>query len=137
MKKRANARERQLGKFFLPGFLQMFAVARRNGKEKFVVFAVGDGVVDPGAGTERQALHVDLETDLARMREPRKVGTEAIAQIDHGVNGELLRKPARFFDARDKAQMFAALRSAESAGYEKIVACFSATARDPARLLNE
>ena len=49
-KERANARERQLGKLFLPGFLQMIAVARRNGEEKFVVFAVGNSVVDLGAG---------------------------------------------------------------------------------------
>src|SRR5438477_3561363 len=38
----ADAREPQLGKLFSPARDEAFTVARRNGKEQFVVFSIGN-----------------------------------------------------------------------------------------------
>src|SRR5690349_6656854 len=104
----------------------MRAVARRDGEEEFVVFAVGDRVVDLSAGCERQRVLVDLETESARAREAGKISAQAVAQVHHRVNAEIFCEPARFVNARDEAKMFASQRSAKFSSDEKIVAFFSA-----------
>jgi hypothetical protein len=60
----------------------------------------------------------------------RQISGESIAQIHHGVNGKVLRQPARFREARLEIQMFAANRTAQFAGDEDGVADFRARAQD-------
>src|ERR1700730_10310807 len=130
MNQRADASERRFWKFFSPGFLQAFAIARGDGEKKLVVFTVGNCVVDLGAGRERKFFFIDLESEFARLCETREIGAETVAQIHHRVNTKISCQPARFFDARDKSEMFAAQRSTEPAADKKIVAFFPTGARN-------
>src|SRR5260370_480659 len=129
----AYARKRKLGEFLPPGSLQMFAVSRRDREEQFVVFAVGDCVVDPAARIERQRLDVDLKAELAGFGEPREIGAKTVAQINHGMNRKIFCEPARFVDAREESQMFPARRAAEFSGDEKVIAGLSTAPRDNTR----
>ena len=123
--------------FFTPSFLQARSIARGGGEEKFVVFAVGNCVVDLSAWSERKFFFVDLESEFARARESREIGAEAVAQIHHRMDAETFREPARFFDARNETQMFSAERTAEFSGDKKIIAIFAASARNRAILFHE
>src|ERR1051325_9270534 len=137
MNQKTDARERKLWEFFTPSFLQARSIARGGGEEKFVVFAVGNCVVDLSAWSERKFFFVDLESEFARARESREIGAEAVAQIHHRMDAETFREPARFINARNESQMFAAQRSAKFSRDEKIVGLFPASARDGSAFFNE
>jgi len=91
MNQRADAREREFRELFAPVFLQTRAIAGRDCEKEFVIFAVGNCVVDLCAGREWQLFFVDLESEFARFRESGQIGAEAVAQIHHCVDTEILR----------------------------------------------
>src|ERR1700736_3974828 len=76
---RADSGQREFREFSAPACLQPVAIAWRDGEEKFVIFAVGNGVVDLGAGIEGQTVDVDLESNLAGRRESGKISAKAVA----------------------------------------------------------
>jgi len=125
---RPDTRERQGQEFFPPAFLQTISSARRNGEEQFVIFAVGNGMVDRDAARPRQTFLVDPEPEFARSGKAGKIGAEAVAQIHHGMDRKVFRQPAGFDNARHESQMFPLARAAETAGHEKIVARSAAAA---------
>ena len=103
MNQRADAREREFRELFAPVFLQTRAIAGRDCEKEFVIFAVGNRVVDLRAGRERQRFLVDLETEFAGFCESRKIGAESVTQVHHRVDVEIFRQPARLINPRDKA----------------------------------
>jgi hypothetical protein len=53
-------------------------------KEKFVIFATGEGKFWSGAGGEGNLIRVNPETDAGGTGEAGEVGSESIAEIEHG-----------------------------------------------------
>ena len=75
----ADASKRKSWELFAPRAFKTSAIARGGGKEKFVIFAVGDCVVDIGAGGQWQRRLVDSESEFAGSGESGKIGAEAVA----------------------------------------------------------
>ena len=57
---------------------------RWDGKEKFVIFATGEGKFRSGAGREGDLVGVNPEADAGGTGEAGEVGPESIAKIEHG-----------------------------------------------------
>src|SRR5260370_37907656 len=113
--------EQNRREFFAPGTLEPLAVVSRDCEKEFVILPVGNCIVDLRAGGERQLLPVNLEPEFACLGQARQIGAETVAQIHHSVDAEVLGQPARFIDARHKAQMSSAQRSDQTAGHEQII----------------
>ena len=129
---RPDTRERQGQEFFPPAFLQTISSARRNGEEQFVIFAVGNGMVDRDAARPRQTFLVDPEPEFARSGKAGKIGAEAVAQIHHCVDRKIFGKPAGFFNARNEAKMLSVQRPTKSSRDEEIISVSSARTRNRA-----
>src|SRR5437762_253050 len=128
----SDASEREFWKFLAPQFFQAHSITRRNGEEEFVIFAVGNCLLNAATGRKRQSALVNGETKFARARQPGQVRAKAIAQVHHGVHFEICRQPARFVDSRDKPQMPATNRTTQFSGNEKIVVRFATAAQNAA-----
>ena len=55
-----------------------------------------------------------------------QIARQPIAQINHGVDGNIFREPARLGQARLKFQVFARQRTTEFAGHKNGIAGFCA-----------
>src|SRR5437016_8034216 len=95
---------------------------RGDSKEKLVVFAVGNRLLDCATAVYRQRIFIDFEFHSTRARHSRQIGTESVTQVHHGVDPKIFREPARFGEARNELEMVAAERSAKAACDEQLVA---------------
>src|SRR5437762_6274757 len=85
----SDAGEREFWKFLAPQFFQAHPLTRRNGEEEFVIFAIGNCLLNAATARKRQSALVNGETKFARPRQPRQIGAKTIAQIHHGVYFEI------------------------------------------------
>src|SRR5438045_4233273 len=64
----ANACKLQFGKLPAPHSFQASAIAPRNGKQKFVIFAIGYCLLHGAAARNRERALINRETESARLR---------------------------------------------------------------------
>ena len=55
-----------------------------DGEEKFVVFPLGEGGGGCGAGGEGDLIGVNLKTNMGGASEAGKIGSESVAEVEHG-----------------------------------------------------
>ena len=93
-----------------------------DGKEKFVIFATGEGKFGSGAGREGNLVRVNPETDAGGAGEARKVGPEPIAEIEHGRGEFVANEPLALGEARGEREVTTGPRAPQFSGHEKKVA---------------
>src|SRR6266550_2554287 len=128
----ANAPKPQFWKFPAPHSFQASAIAPRNGKQQFIIFAIGYCLLHGAAARNRQRAFINREREPACTCQPRQIGAQSVAQIHHRVHLEICGQPARFFNPGDEIQMPPANRATQFSGYKKVVVGFSTAAQDAA-----
>ena len=72
---------------------------------------------------------MELGADPARFENVAQIAGEAIADIEHRVNGKILRQPTGFVQTRLEIKMFAGKRTAQLTTHKNGVANFRAGAK--------
>ena len=131
-----------LGKFFLPGIEQFHRVAAGHREQQFKILAVGQrgGKSRFGRGTcprpqpcraaDRNRRFEQFRADATGLQNVPQIAGQAVAQINHRVNGKMFRQPARLGQSRLKFQMFACQRTAQFAGHKNRIAGLCAGTED-------
>jgi hypothetical protein len=99
-----------------------------DGKEKFVIFATGEGNFWGSTGREWNLIRLDLETDTGGSGKTREVGSESVAEVEHGGRKFVTDEPLTFGDAGIEGEMAAGPRATQFSGYEKEMAWFGSRA---------
>src|SRR5205823_7338834 len=81
------------------------------------------------ATSKRQILRFDGKSDSAGRCKSWKIGSQSVAYIYHGVDGEIFGEPPRFRDSWNELQMLLFRGSAESTSDKKIIANIAAPTR--------
>jgi len=91
----------------------------RNRKEEFVILAASEGEFGSGAGREGDLVWVDFKSDAGGSGETREIGTESVAEVEHG-GGELVAdEPLAFGEAWGKSEVAAGPGATEFSRDEK------------------
>jgi hypothetical protein len=95
----------------------------RNREEEFVILAAGEGELGSGAGREGDLVWVDFKSDAGGAGEAREIGTESVAEVEHG-GGELVAdEPLAFGEAWGEGEMAAGPGATEFSRDEKKMSC--------------
>ena len=90
-------------------------------KEKFVIFATGEGKFWSGAGGEGNLIRVNPETDVGGTGEAGKVGPKPVAYIEHGGGEFVANEPLALGEARGEREVAARPGTAQFSGDKKKV----------------
>jgi len=148
----ADATEAEFGELFAPGVGEGDGVTGGDGEEEFVVFAVGQGGEEGrfgrglrssvGGGCRREArcctggaadgdgADQEFGSDFAAFHKVAQIASQAIAEVNHGMDGKMFSEPAGFVKTRLELEVLAGERAAEFAGDEEGVAVHSPGAED-------
>ena len=99
-----------------------------DGKEKFVIFATSEGKFWCGAGREWNLIRVDLEADAGGSGKAREVGSESVAEVEHGGRKFVADEPLTFGEAGSEGEMAAGPGATQFSSYEKEMAGFGSRA---------
>ena len=99
-----------------------------DGKEKFVIFATSEGKFWCGAGREWNLIWVDLEADVGGAGKTREVGSESVAEIEHGRRKFIADEPLTFGEAGSEGEMAAGPGATQFSSDEKEMAGFGSRA---------
>ena len=99
-----------------------------DGKEKFVIFATSEGKFWCGAGREWNLIWVDLEADAGGAGKTREVGSESIAEVEHGGGEFIADEPLALGQTRGEGEMAAGPGATQFSGDEKEMAGFGSRA---------
>ena len=110
--------------------LDLFPGMRGHGPEEFEVFAVGEGVFERGFVVvqsscgcgDRNFIQFDCRADLTGGEDVLQVGSEAVAEVEHGGRLGVLIEPAGFLHARNKRELMLGATAAERTGNTNDVA---------------
>src|SRR6266513_438465 len=93
------------------------------------MFAFWNRVIDLRATGKRQILHLEGKSDSAGRCKSWKIGSQSVAYIHHGMDGEISCEPPRFRNSWNELQMLLFHGSAESTSDKKIIANIAAPTR--------
>jgi hypothetical protein len=120
---------------------ELLPVSFVHTEEQLEVFAVGEGVVEALGGRElgidvgmdRDGDGVEFDSDAAGFGDVKEIGSEAVAEVEHGVEVDELVEPLGLGDAGGESAVSLRLKAAtELAGDEEPVARFRAGSGDGA-----
>jgi len=91
----------------------------RNREEEFVILAAGEGELGSGAGGEGDLVWVDFKSDAGGSGEAREIGSESVAEVEHGGGEFVADEPLAFGEAWGEGEMAAGPRATEFSRDEK------------------
>jgi hypothetical protein len=91
----------------------------RNREKELVIFAAGEGKFGSGAGREGDLVWVDFKSDAGGAGEPREIGAESVAEVEHGGGEFVVDEPLAFGEAWGEGEMAAGPGATEFSRDEK------------------
>src|SRR2546423_546492 len=110
---------------FLPRVQQSHGISRRNGEEQFKIFTVGQrgeerwfarGLLtrlQSGRFADGYGIGEQFGAHVRRVKNMPQIAGQAVAEVDHGVNGKRVREPAALLEAGLKFEVLPSQRSAQ------------------------